>query len=62
MEGGPTNLHVCVEKTKEFMFLCGETKELIHVSDGGHKINTCVCDQNGQRKGINTVGGGGREV
>ena len=23
------------------------------------KFNTCVCDQNGQRKGINTVGGGG---
>ena len=29
------------------------------MSDGGQKINTCVCDQNGQRKGINTVGGGG---
>ena len=29
------------------------------MSDWGQKINTCVCDQNGQRKGINTVGGGG---
>ena len=31
------------------------------MSDGGQKINTCECDQNGQRKGINMVGGGGGE-